>query len=69
MVGGDNSSCSEAVREHENLNTGGRAVARRNFTTPDGVRFSVTAYSEWKTGKERFFFFIDSIKLITVFKV
>uniref|UniRef100_A0A8C7ZSG7 hyaluronoglucosaminidase n=1 Tax=Oryzias sinensis TaxID=183150 RepID=A0A8C7ZSG7_9TELE len=54
VVGGDNSSCSEAVREHENLNTGGRAVARRNFTTPDGVSFSVTAYSEWKTGKPQY---------------
>uniref|UniRef100_A0A8C7ZUC0 hyaluronoglucosaminidase n=1 Tax=Oryzias sinensis TaxID=183150 RepID=A0A8C7ZUC0_9TELE len=60
VVGGDNSSCSEAVREHENLNTGGRAVARRNFTTPDGVSFSVTAYSEWKTGYPIMGFQVDA---------
>ncbi|XP_024120049.1 cell surface hyaluronidase-like, partial [Oryzias melastigma] len=59
-VVGDNSSCSEDVREHENLNTGGRAVARRNFTTPDGVGFSVTAYSEWKTGYPIMGFQVDA---------
>uniref|UniRef100_W5MTF7 hyaluronoglucosaminidase n=1 Tax=Lepisosteus oculatus TaxID=7918 RepID=W5MTF7_LEPOC len=50
VVGGGNASCSEDVREHENHDTGGRAVARREFLTVDGVRFSVTAYSEWKNG-------------------
>lgn len=52
VIGGGNASCSEAVREHENHDTGGRALARRNFTTADGVGFSVTAYSEWKNGEE-----------------
>lgn len=52
VIGGGNSSCSEDVREHENHDTGGRAVARRNFTTPDGIRFAVTAYSEWKNGEK-----------------
>lgn len=51
-VGGTNASCREDVREHENHDTGGRALARRNFTTIDGVAFSVTAYSEWKNGEE-----------------
>lgn len=53
VVGGGNTSCSEDVREHENHDTGGRALARRNFTTVDGVGFSVTAYSEWKNGEKR----------------
>uniref|UniRef100_A0A8C9YL13 hyaluronoglucosaminidase n=1 Tax=Sander lucioperca TaxID=283035 RepID=A0A8C9YL13_SANLU len=52
VVGGGNASCSEDVREHENHDTGGRALARRNFTTVDGVAFSVTAYSEWKNGRK-----------------
>lgn len=52
VVGGGNTSCSEDVREHENHDTGGRALARRNFTTVDGVAFSVTAYSEWKNGEK-----------------
>lgn len=52
VIGGGNSSCSEDIREHENHDTGGRAFARRNFTTADGVRFAVTAYSEWKNGEE-----------------
>lgn len=51
-VGGSNASCWEDVREHENHDTGGRALARRNFTTMDGVAFSVTAYSEWKNGEK-----------------
>lgn len=54
VIGGGNASCSEDVRDHENHDTGGRALARRNFTTVNGVGFSVTAYSEWKTGKKRF---------------
>lgn len=53
-VGGGNASCSEDVREHENHDTGGRALASRNFTTVDGVGFSVTAYSEWKNGTKSF---------------
>uniref|UniRef100_A0A673WGQ7 hyaluronoglucosaminidase n=1 Tax=Salmo trutta TaxID=8032 RepID=A0A673WGQ7_SALTR len=54
VIGGGNGSCSEAVREHENHDTGGKALARQNFTTVDGVGFSVTAYSEWKNGAPQF---------------
>lgn len=53
VVGGGNTSCSEDVREHENHDTGGRALARQNFITVDGVGFSVTAYSEWKNGEKQ----------------
>ncbi|XP_013887034.1 cell surface hyaluronidase [Austrofundulus limnaeus] len=60
VVKGGNTSCSEDVREHENLNTGGRALARCNFTTVDGVDFSVTAYSEWKNGYPIMGFQVDS---------
>uniref|UniRef100_A0A8C7RZ99 hyaluronoglucosaminidase n=1 Tax=Oncorhynchus mykiss TaxID=8022 RepID=A0A8C7RZ99_ONCMY len=42
VIGGGNGSCSEDVREHENHDTGGKALARKNFTTVDGVGFSVT---------------------------
>lgn len=52
VIGGGNSSCSEDAREHENHDTGGRALARRNFTTANGVGFAVTAYSEWKNGEK-----------------
>lgn len=40
----------EDVREHENHDTGGKALARHEFVTVDGVGFTVTAYSEWKNG-------------------
>lgn len=50
VIGGGNGSCTEDVREHENHNTGGKALARRDFITADGVRFTVTAYSEWRNG-------------------
>lgn len=51
VVGGGNISCTEDVREHENHDTSGKALARREFVTVDGMRFSVTAYSEWRNGK------------------
>ncbi|XP_062873668.1 cell surface hyaluronidase [Trichomycterus rosablanca] len=50
VVGGGNGSCTEDVREHENHDTGGKALARRDFVTVDGVRFFVMAYSEWSNG-------------------
>ncbi|MCJ8746697.1 hypothetical protein PDJAM_G00144710 [Pangasius djambal] len=53
VVGGGNGSCTEDVREHENHDTGGKALARREFVTVDGVRFFVSAYSEWWNGKFR----------------
>uniref|UniRef100_A0A672MZM9 Transmembrane protein 2 n=1 Tax=Sinocyclocheilus grahami TaxID=75366 RepID=A0A672MZM9_SINGR len=54
VIGGGNGSCTEDVREHENHDTGGKALARREFVTVDGVGFTVTAYSEWKNGKPQF---------------
>uniref|UniRef100_A0AAR2JT76 G8 domain-containing protein n=1 Tax=Pygocentrus nattereri TaxID=42514 RepID=A0AAR2JT76_PYGNA len=54
VLGGGNGSCTEDTREHENHDTGGRALARRDFVTVDGVRFSVAAYSEWRNGKPQF---------------
>uniref|UniRef100_A0AAZ3QD24 hyaluronoglucosaminidase n=1 Tax=Oncorhynchus tshawytscha TaxID=74940 RepID=A0AAZ3QD24_ONCTS len=54
VIGGGNGSCSEDVREHENHDTGGKALARKNFSTVDGVGFSVTAYSEWRNGRPQF---------------
>uniref|UniRef100_A0A674MNE0 Cell migration inducing hyaluronidase 2 n=1 Tax=Takifugu rubripes TaxID=31033 RepID=A0A674MNE0_TAKRU len=53
-VQGGNATCSEDVREHENHDTRGRALASRTFSTVEGVAFSVTAYSEWKNGKPQF---------------
>ncbi|KAK1806880.1 hypothetical protein P4O66_005364 [Electrophorus voltai] len=60
VVGGGNGSCTEAVREHENHDTRGRALAHRNFVTADGVRFAVTAYSEWRNGYASSGFTVDA---------
>ncbi|XP_068461337.1 cell surface hyaluronidase [Clinocottus analis] len=61
VVGSGNASCSEDVREHENHETYGRALAKQNFTTVNGVGFSVTAYSEWKNGFPISGFQIDAV--------
>uniref|UniRef100_A0A669ERK0 hyaluronoglucosaminidase n=1 Tax=Oreochromis niloticus TaxID=8128 RepID=A0A669ERK0_ORENI len=66
VIGGGNASCSEDVREHENHDTGGRALARRNFTTVNGVGFSVTAYSEWKTGVPTAGFQVDAVDQVVL---
>uniref|UniRef100_A0A3Q1H0Y1 hyaluronoglucosaminidase n=1 Tax=Anabas testudineus TaxID=64144 RepID=A0A3Q1H0Y1_ANATE len=66
VVGGGNESCSEEVREHENHDTGGRALAKRNFTTVDGVGFSVTAYSEWKNGFPISGFQVDAVDQVVL---
>uniref|UniRef100_A0A1A8FZ47 Transmembrane protein 2 n=2 Tax=Nothobranchius korthausae TaxID=1143690 RepID=A0A1A8FZ47_9TELE len=66
VVGGGNTSCSEDMREHENLNTGGRALARCNFTTVDGVGFSVTAHSEWKNGYPTMGFQVDAVDQVVL---
>ncbi|XP_060893875.1 cell surface hyaluronidase [Labrus mixtus] len=66
VVGGGNASCSEDVREHENHDTGGRALARGNFTTVDGVGFSVTAYSEWKNGFPISGFQVDAVDQVVL---
>ncbi|XP_029618217.1 cell surface hyaluronidase [Salmo trutta] len=66
VIGGGNGSCSEAVREHENHDTGGKALARQNFTTVDGVGFSVTAYSEWKNGFPISGFQVDAVDQVVL---
>ncbi|XP_056131096.1 cell surface hyaluronidase [Lampris incognitus] len=66
VVDGGNASCSEDVREHENHDTGGKALARRNFTTVDGVGFSVTAYSEWRNGFPISGFQVDAVDQVVL---
>ncbi|CAL8250805.1 unnamed protein product [Boreogadus saida] len=66
VVGGGNVSCSEDAREHENHNTGGKALARRNFTTTEGVAFSVTAFSEWSNGFPISGFQVDAVDQVVL---
>lgn len=66
VIGGGNGSCTEDVREHENHNTGGKALARRDFITTDGVRFTVTAYSEWQNGYPTSGFLVDAIDKVVL---
>ncbi|KAJ8006007.1 hypothetical protein DPEC_G00123790 [Dallia pectoralis] len=66
VIGGGNGSCSEVVREHENHDTGGKALARLNFTTVDGIGFSVTAYSEWNNGYPTSGFQIDAVDQVVL---
>ncbi|XP_049326162.1 cell surface hyaluronidase [Astyanax mexicanus] len=66
VVGGGNGSCTEDTREHENHDTGGRALARRDFVTVDGVRFSVTAYSEWRNGFPISGFQVDAVDQVVL---
>ncbi|KAG9486768.1 hypothetical protein GDO78_006908 [Eleutherodactylus coqui] len=61
VVGGSNTSCSESSRDYENHSTRGRAEAVRDFTTLDGQRFAVKAYSEWKLGKALSGFSIEAV--------
>ncbi|XP_067084353.1 cell surface hyaluronidase [Osmerus mordax] len=65
-VGGGNASCSEAVREHENHETGGRALARRSYTTAHGVGFSVSAFSEWRNGFPISGFQVDAVDQVVL---
>ncbi|XP_014026927.2 cell surface hyaluronidase [Salmo salar] len=66
VIGGGNGSCSEDVREHENHDTGGKALARKNFSTVDGVGFSVTAYSEWRNGFPISGFQVDAVDQVVL---
>uniref|UniRef100_A0A4W5QPK0 hyaluronoglucosaminidase n=1 Tax=Hucho hucho TaxID=62062 RepID=A0A4W5QPK0_9TELE len=66
VIGGGNGSCSEDVREHENHDTGGKAMARKNFSTVDGVGFSVTAYSEWRNGFPISGFQVDAVDQVVL---
>uniref|UniRef100_A0A672N1X1 hyaluronoglucosaminidase n=1 Tax=Sinocyclocheilus grahami TaxID=75366 RepID=A0A672N1X1_SINGR len=66
VIGGGNGSCTEDVREHENHDTGGKALARREFVTVDGVGFTVTAYSEWKNGYPTTGFQVDAVNKVVL---
>uniref|UniRef100_A0A8C2DG47 hyaluronoglucosaminidase n=1 Tax=Cyprinus carpio TaxID=7962 RepID=A0A8C2DG47_CYPCA len=66
VIGGGNGSCTEDVREHENHDTGGKALARRDFVTVDGVGFTVTAYSEWKNGYPTTGFQVDAVDKVVL---
>ncbi|XP_066513496.1 cell surface hyaluronidase-like [Hoplias malabaricus] len=66
ILGGGNGSCTEDTREHENHDTGGRALARRDFVTVDGVRFSVSAYSEWRNGFPISGFQVDAVDQVVL---
>ncbi|XP_043915117.1 cell surface hyaluronidase [Protopterus annectens] len=50
VIGDRTSNSSEAVQDYVNHNTAEQALARREFTTVNGVDFSVSAYSEWIEG-------------------
>uniref|UniRef100_A0A4W3IX72 hyaluronoglucosaminidase n=1 Tax=Callorhinchus milii TaxID=7868 RepID=A0A4W3IX72_CALMI len=54
VIHGGNRSCNEAVRNYENHDTGGKAVARKEFFTVDGVKFVVSASSEWENEQPKF---------------
>lgn len=66
VIGGGNGSCTEDVREHENHDTGGKALARRDFFTVDGVGFTVTAYSEWSNGYPTTGFQVDAVDKVVL---
>ncbi|XP_030352905.1 cell surface hyaluronidase-like isoform X2 [Strigops habroptila] len=50
ILGGDQPSAAEDKREYHGSGTTGLAVARREFLTYDGTRFTVTAFSGWIKG-------------------
>ncbi|KAM4661444.1 cell surface hyaluronidase CEMIP2-like [Amazona ochrocephala] len=50
ILGGDKPSAAEDKREYHGSGTTGLAVARREFLTYDGTRFTVTAFSGWIKG-------------------
>ncbi|TRY81913.1 hypothetical protein DNTS_013379 [Danionella cerebrum] len=66
VIGGGNKSCTEDVREHENHDTGGKALARRDFFTVDGVGFTVTAHSEWSNGYPTTGFQVDAVDKVVL---
>ncbi|XP_064525014.1 inactive cell surface hyaluronidase CEMIP2-like isoform X3 [Pseudopipra pipra] len=50
ILGGDQLSTAEDKREYHGNGTTGLAIARRDFLTYDGTRFTVTAFSGWIKG-------------------
>ncbi|XP_018417775.1 PREDICTED: transmembrane protein 2 [Nanorana parkeri] len=61
VVGGSNTSCSESTKDYENHSTGGKAEAMNIFSTLDGQKFAVKAYSEWKDGKAFSGFVVEAV--------
>ncbi|KAE8633079.1 hypothetical protein XENTR_v10001771 [Xenopus tropicalis] len=61
VLGGGNDSYSESVKDYENHSSGGKALAVKEFTTVDGQKFAVKAYSEWKEGKPIFGFQVEAV--------
>ncbi|XP_075067078.1 cell surface hyaluronidase CEMIP2 [Mixophyes fleayi] len=61
VIGGGNTSCAESSRVYENHSTGGKAEATKIFSTLDGQRFAVVAYSEWKDGKSFSGFRVEAV--------
>ncbi|CAI9543421.1 unnamed protein product [Staurois parvus] len=61
VVGGSNTSCSESTKDYENHSTGGKAEAMNVFSTLDGQKFAVKAYSEWKDGKAVSGFVVEAV--------
>ncbi|MEE6459359.1 hypothetical protein FKM82_000605, partial [Ascaphus truei] len=61
VIDGGNSSYSESVKDYENHSTGGAAEAVKDFSTVDGQRFAVRAYSEWNEGVPIFGFVVEAV--------
>ncbi|XP_062905096.1 cell surface hyaluronidase [Mobula hypostoma] len=59
VIGAGNSSYNESVRDYENHDTRGKAEARKEFVTVDGVNFAVSASSQWKKGIPQAEFLVD----------
>ncbi|KAM8961420.1 cell surface hyaluronidase CEMIP2 [Pelodytes ibericus] len=61
IIGGvSNDSYSESFRAYENHSSGGKALALKYFSTLDGQKFVVKAYSEWADGKSIFGFVVEA---------
>ncbi|XP_015198406.2 inactive cell surface hyaluronidase CEMIP2-like isoform X3 [Lepisosteus oculatus] len=59
-------STTENRRPYTMSGTTGAAIARREFQTYDGTRFTVTAYSEWVKGSPHIGFKVEALKGIVV---
>ncbi|XP_015262458.1 PREDICTED: transmembrane protein 2 [Gekko japonicus] len=53
--------CNESLRDYENHNTRGRALAQREFFTIDGQKFAVRAFSEWVDGVQKSGFQVEVV--------
>ncbi|XP_060618193.2 cell surface hyaluronidase CEMIP2 [Anolis sagrei] len=60
VIGDEESSCNESVRDYVNHNTG-KALAQKEFVTLDGQRFAVRAFSEWLDGVPKWGFQIEAV--------